>query len=160
MSQTFLEKVRGVVPKKSVLGYLNNYCLIMNLKGPNFIEPSFANIDSGEKVEGILHEISDAEFDKIVASEGPEYEIVELPVTIGKTEIKAKTLIWPTDSNVELRTSKRYLKLLLEAAQENGLSKKYIEKIKRKKTVYYPILSECFAIYAYFWVKTRAKNVN
>lgn len=162
MSQTFLEKVRGVSPKKSVLGYLNNYRLIMNLKGPNFIEPSFANIrfDSGEKVEGILHEISDAEFDKIVASEGVEYEVVELPVTIGKTEITAKTLIWPTDSNVELPTSKRYLKLLLEAARENGLSKNYIEEIKRKKTVYYPILSEYFAIYAYFWVKTRAKNVS
>lgn len=161
MSRTFLEKVRGVKPKKSVLGFLKNHRLIMNLKGPNFIEPSFANIrfETGKTVEGILHEISDTEFNKIVASEGSEYEVVELPVTTIDTEINAKILIWPTGSDIELPTSKRYLRLLLKAARKNGLSKNYIEEINKKKTVYYPILSEYFAIYAYFWVKTRAKKI-
>ncbi len=161
MSRDFLEKVRGVTPKKSVLGYISNYRLIMNLKGPNFIEPSFANIcfDRSNKVEGILHDISDTEFNKIIASEGPEYEVVELPVTTDEFEIKARTLIWPTDSTVELPTSRRYQRLLLKAAKQNGLSDNYIKEIKKKKTVYYPVLSECFGIYAYFWVKTRAKKV-
>ena len=61
MSRSFIENVRGISPKKSVLGCLENYSLIMNLKGPNFVEPSFANIryEKGKIVEGILHEISD-----------------------------------------------------------------------------------------------------
>ena len=162
MSSSFLEKVRGVIPKRSVLGSIENHRLIMNLKGPNFIEPSFANIrfERGKKVEGILHEISDTEFNKIVASEGLEYQVVELPVTTSETVISAKTLIWPTDSDIELPTSRRYLKLLLKAARQNNLSKNYVEEIRKKKTVYYPILSEYFAIYAYLWVKTRAKKVS
>ena len=161
MSRTFLEKVRGVTPKSSVLGSLKDHGLIMNLKGPNFIEPSFANIrfERGKKVEGILHEITDTEFNKIVASEGPEYEVVDLPVTTSKMTINARTLIWPTDSKIELPTSRRYLKLLLKAAIHNNLSENYIEEIRRKKTVYYPILSEYFTIYAYLWVKNRAKKV-
>jgi len=30
--------------------------------------------------------------------------------------------------------------------------------LQRKKTVYYPILSEIFAIRVYLWVKRRAKK--
>ena len=162
MSRTFLERVRGVIPKTSVLGHLKNYQLIMNLQGPNFIEPSFANIRfaTGKKVEGILHEITETELNKIVASEGPEYEVVELPVATSGADINARTLIWPSNSDIELPTSRRYLKLLLKAAKKNNLSTNYIEEIKSKKTVYYPILSEYFAIYAYLWVKGRAKKVN
>ena len=161
MSRSFIENVRGISPKKSVLGCLENYSLIMNLKGPNFVEPSFANIryEKGKIVEGILHEISDLELEKIIASEGIEYQIIEVPVRVENGTHMAKTLIWSTDSNVELPTSRRYLNLLLKAAHENKLSAKYIAEIKKKKSVYYPILSEYFSIYAYFWVKTRAKKI-
>jgi len=161
MSRSFIENVRGISPKKSILGCLENHCLIMNLKGPNFIEPSFANIrfTRGKKVEGILHDISDLELEKIVASEGPEYQVIEVLVTVGYAQYKAKTLMWPTESSLELPTSRRYLKLLIKAARENGLSKSYIKEIEEKKSVYYPILSEYFSIYAYFWVKTRAKKI-
>ena len=31
---------------------------------------------------------------------------------------------------------------------------------EKKKDVYYPFLSEYYRIYAYFWVKSRAKKVN
>ena len=47
-----------------------------------------------------------------------------------------------------------------KAAKENKLSDEYIEEIKMKKTVYYPFLSEYYKIYAYFWVKSRARKVN
>ena len=72
----------------------------------------------------------------------------------------AKTLIWPTDLLEELPTSRRYLNLLLKAAKKNGLSDGYIKEIEKKKAVYYPFLSEYYRIYAYFWVKSRAKKVN
>ena len=70
MSQVYLEKVRYVYPKKSIIGYIKDYALKINLKGPNFVEPGFANISyqKGSKVEGVLHEISDVELKKIIAS--------------------------------------------------------------------------------------------
>ena len=162
MSQEYLEKVRNVYPTKSTIAHLKDYTLKINLKGPNFVEPGFANISYqiGSKVEGILHEISDRELKKIIASEGPEYEVSEITVyTIDKSFL-AKTLIWPTDSLEELPTSRRYLNLLLKAAKKNGLSNGYIKEIEKKKAVYYPFLSEYYRIYAYFWVKSRAKKVN
>jgi hypothetical protein len=162
MSQVYLEKVRYVYPKKSTVGHIKDYALKINLKGPNFVEPGFANIryQKGSKVEGILHEISDIELKKIIASEGPEYEVFEIPVFTNKKRFLAKTLIWPTETLEELPTSRRYLNLLIKAAKENKLSDEYIEEIKMKKTVYYPFLSEYYKIYAYFWVKSRARKVN
>ena len=162
MSQVYLEKVRYVYPKKSTVGHIEDYALKINLKGPNFVEPGFANISyqKGSKVEGILHEISDVELKKIIASEGPEYEVFEIPVFTNKKRFLAKTLIWPTETLEELPTSRRYLNLLIKAAKENKLSDEYIEEIKMKKTVYYPFLSEYYKIYAYFWVKSRARKVN
>ena len=46
----------------------------------------------------------------------------------------------------------------LKAAKKNGLSEGYIKEIEKKKAVYYPFLSEYYRIYAYFWVKSRAKK--
>ena len=161
MSQEYLEKVRNVYPTKSTIAYLKDYTLKINLKGPNFVEPGFANISyqSGSKVEGILHEISDLELKKIIASEGPEYEVSEITVYTDDKSYLAKTLIWPTDLLEELPTSRRYLNLLLKAAKKNGLSDGYIKEIEKKKAVYYPFLSEYYRIYAYFWVKSRARKV-
>ena len=161
MSREFLEKVRGVFPSTSIIGSLKDYQLLMNLKGPNFIEPSFANISfkKGEKVEGMLHKISDTELNQIIASEGPEYRVVEVSIVTKARSVVAKTLMWPTNETEELPTSRRYLELLLKAAKKNGLSQEYIQKIQKKRTVYYPLLSECLGIYAYIWVRSRARKV-
>ena len=55
MSRRYLEKVRNISPKSSRNGYMVNYKLVMNLKGPNFIEPAFANIcfERDAKVVGV-----------------------------------------------------------------------------------------------------------
>ena len=142
------------IQKKSTVGHIEDYALKINLKGPNFVEPGFANISykKGSKVEGILHEISDVELKKIIASEGPEYEVFEIPVFTNKKRFLAKTLIWPTETLEELPTSRRYLNLLIKAAKENKLSDEYIEEIKMKKTVYYHFLSEYYKIYEYYLV--------
>jgi len=66
MSRHYLENIRGVFPIRSRLTKLHDYKLVMNLKGPNFIEPSCANISYqiGSQVEGIVHEVSQNELDK------------------------------------------------------------------------------------------------
>ena len=159
MSKRYLENVRNIKPSSSQTACILNYKLVMNLKGPNFIEPGFANIChyEGEKVEGVVHEVTQSDLDRIVASEGETYELVEAPITLGNETVLVQTLRCKENIPEDLPASRRYMKILIAAAVENNLSSSYIELLKDKKSVYYPILSEIFAIRIYFWVKSRAK---
>jgi len=159
MSKRYLEKVRNISPESSYTGYMLNYKMVMNLKGPNFIEPAFANIcfEKDAKVEGVVHELAETDLNRIVASEGETYELVEAPVTVRNENVLAKTLRCKESTSEELPASKRYMKILIAAAKENNLSSDYVEFLESKKSVYYPVLSEIFAIRVYFWVKIRAR---
>ena len=159
MSRRYLEKVRNISPKSSRNGYMVNYKLVMNLKGPNFIEPAFANIcfERDAKVEGVVHELAETDFDRIIASEGETYELVEAPVIVKNKTFLAKTLRSKESTPEELPASRRYMRILIAAAIKNKLSSDYINFLKTKKSVYYPVLSEIFAIRVYFWVKIRAR---
>ena len=159
MSRRYLEKVRNINPKSSHNGYMANYKLVMNLKGPNFIEPAFANIcfEKDAKVEGVVHELAETDLDRIVASEGETYELVEAPVTVRGKIVLAKTLRSKESTPEELPASRRYMEILIAAAINNKLSSEYVKFLKSKKSVYYPVLSEIFAIRVYLWVKVRAR---
>jgi hypothetical protein len=159
MSKRYLEKVRNITPASSHNGYMLNYKMVMNLKGPNFIEPAFANIcfERDAKVEGVVHELAETDLDRIVASEGETYELVKVPVTFRSKTVLAKTLRCKDSTTEEFPVSRRYKKILIAAAIENNLSSDYVEFLKSKKSVYYPVLSEIFAIRVYFWVKVRAR---
>ena len=159
MSKRYLEKVRNITPASSHNGYMLDYKMVMNLKGPNFIEPAFANVrfEKGAKVEGVIHEVTETDLDRIVASEGETYELVKAPVTFRNKTVLAKTLRCKDSTTEEFPVSRRYMKILIAAATENNLSSDYVEFLKSKKSVYYPVLSEIFAIRVYFWVKVRAR---
>ena len=159
MSKRYLEKVRNISPASSHNGYMLNYKMVMNLKGPNFVEPAFANIcfEKDAKVEGVVHELAEIDLERIVASEGETYELVEAPVTFKNQTIFAKTLRCKESTSEERPASRRYMKILIAAAIGNKLSSDYVKFLKNKKTVYYPVLSEIFAIRVYFWVKIRAR---
>ena len=136
-----------------------NYKLVMNLKGPNFIEPAFANIcfEKNAKVEGVVHELAETDFDRIVASEGETYELFDAPVMVKNKTVLAKTLRSKESTPEELPASRRYMKILMAAAIENKLSSDYVKFLESKKSVYYPLLSEISAIRVYLWVKIRAR---
>ena len=159
MSRRYLEKVRNISPKSSHNGYMVNYKLVMNLKGPNFIEPAFANIcfEKGARVEGVVHELEETDLNRIVASEGETYELIETPVTVRNKTVLAKTLRSKESTPEELPASRRYMKILIAAAIRNKLSSDYVKFLKTKKSVYYPVLSEIFALRVYLWVKIRAR---
>lgn len=159
MSKRYLENIRNISPASSRSGYMLNFKMVMNLKGPNFIEPAFANIcfEKDAKVEGVVHEITENQLDRIVVSEGETYELIEAPVTIGNKTVSAQTLRCKESSQGDLPASRRYMKILIAAAIENNLSSSYIEFLRNKKSVYYPVLSEIFAIRVFFWVKIRAR---
>ena len=159
MSRRYLKKVRNITPASSHNGYMLNYKMVMNLKGPNFIEPAFANVcfEKGAKVEGVIHEVTETDLNRIVISEGETYKLVRVPVTFRNKTVLAKTLMCKDSTTEEFPVSRRYMKILIAAAIENNLSSDYVQFLKSKKSVYYPVLSEIFAIRVYFWVKFRAR---
>ena len=157
MSTQYLIKRRKTIPLESQPGLLKDYELIMNMGGPNFLEPSFANIRpyKGSTVEGVVHKIDEQDLQKIVNTEGEDYQLVKLSVCIqGKRKI-AYTLIYITEETKDIPPSKRYLKILIRAARENNLSTTYIKNLEKRPNVYYPFLSEIFSLRVYLWVWLR-----
>ena len=157
MSTRYLIKRRKIVPVSSSAGLLKDYQLIMNMGGPNFVEPSFANIREleGSNVEGVVHEIDKKDLQKIVNTEGEDYELVKLSIDVCGKKKTAYTLIYKTYEIRDIPPSKRYLKILISAAKENNLSTNYIKSLERRPNVYYPILSEIFSLRVYLWVWLR-----
>ena len=82
MSTQYLIKRRKIIPLESQAALLKDYELIMNMGGPNFLEPSFANIRSskGSTVEGVIHKINELDLQKIINTEGEDYQLVKLSV--------------------------------------------------------------------------------
>jgi hypothetical protein len=160
MSASYLKKFRNVEATWSSVAKLIDYQFVMNMPGPNFIEPGFGNIvrKKDSYVEGMLHEISDDDFKRIVASEGEDYLIEDVSIETDSGPQLSKTLIYKSDIK-ELRTSRRYLRLIVTAAKENNLSVAYIDELLQKKSVYYPVFSEFYSIVVYFWVKSRARKI-
>jgi len=160
MSASYLRRFRNVEASWSRLGKLKDYKFVMNMPGPNFVEPGFGNItkEKGSSVEGMLHEISEEDFKRIVASEGEDYTVKEIMVETDSSQELSKTLIYNSELS-ELKTSRRYLKLIVQAAKENNLSANYVNELINKDSVYYPIISEFYSIMVYFWVKSRARKV-
>ena len=157
MSTQYLIKRRKIIPVSSNVGVLKNYQLIMNMSGPSFLEPSFANIRNcrGFNVEGVVHEIGKEDLQKIVNTEGEDYELVKLWIYVSGKKKTAYTLIYKTNETKDIPPSKRYLKILIKAAKENNLSSTYIANLEGRPSVYYPLLSEIFSIRVYLWVWFR-----
>ena len=157
MSTQYLIKRRKIIPLESQVACLKDYELIMNMGGPNFLEPSFANIrpSKGSTVEGVIHKINDEDLQKIVNTEGEDYQLVKLSVYKNGKRKVAYTLIYMTEETKDIPPSKRYLKILIKAAKENNLSQKYIASLESRTSIYYPILSEIFSLRVYLWVWLR-----
>ena len=159
MSLEYIQNRRGVYPTKSLPGHLEGYRLIMNMEGPIFIEPSFANItpDSNGIVEGVVHLILETELTKIINTEGEDYEVTDIRVKTTEGNKSAKTLIYKAISDVDIPPSRRYMKILIKAARDSRLSSEYIHKLESRPSVYYPILSEIYAVRVFYWVWSRSR---
>ena len=81
---------------------------------------------------------------KIVNTEGEDYELIKLSIYVSRKKIPAYTLIYKTNETKDIPPSKRYLKILIRAAKENNLSSTYIKALEGRPSVYYPLLSEIF----------------
>ena len=107
------------------------------------------------QVEGVLHKISETDLQKIVNTEGENYQLTNLLVRTGKSRRKACTLIYITEEPKDIPPSRRYMKILVNAAKKSNLSYGYIRNLEKRPFVYYPILSEIMSLRVYLWVWLR-----
>ncbi len=162
MSLEYLQRRRGVYPKESYPGVLKGFRLIMNMEGPVFVEPSFANItkDQNGTVEGVVHLITSDELQKIINTEGENYQLTKLSVKTYDKTVSAQSLIYNASSTLDTPPSRRYMRILIKAAKSSGLSKRYISELEERPYVYYPFLSEIYAIRVFYWVWSRSRKKN
>lgn len=120
--------MRRVQPLRREAAALADYRLTFGERGLPLLEPAFASIEAapGEVVHGVLMELTGADFDRIDATEGRGYALVEVRVR-GAVSGAIEALAFQTRAPVRgRRPSGRYLDLLCEGAREHGLPPAYI----------------------------------
>jgi Gamma-glutamyl cyclotransferase, AIG2-like len=154
MSEKYLANIRNIHALSTTHATLSGYKFTFNLKGRNFLEPGFANISasSSDAVEGVVHLVVKSDLEKILNSEPSDYKIVEVDVMVNGKNISAKTLMYIGESSNTYKPSRRYLRLLTQAAEDYGFSLEYVTKLKATKCVYFPLLSEAYGAVIYFYL--------
>jgi hypothetical protein len=160
MSSRYLTNIRNIQVLSTTRAILYGYTLTFNLKGRNFLEPGFSNISPSENehVEGVVHQISKQDLNKILKSEPTQYKMTDVEVMVDGEKVTAKTFVHIAEPNVSYRPSKRYLNLLTDAAKEHGLSESYIGKLNTTKYVYFPGLSESYGAVIYYYLIKRSSG--
>jgi hypothetical protein len=85
-------------------------------------------------VEGVVFELTSADWDSLDRCEGvPDSYIRKLVVISinGGKEIEAETYIANPMEGYPFKPAKLYMDLIIRGAEENGLSKDYIERLKK-----------------------------
>ena len=131
------EGTRAMKPRASTPCVLPGYQLAFNVPGLPYVEPSFASVrvapaDAVERFErechGVAHEITEAEWARLVATEG-SYDVVDVDcVWYDGAVLKCRTLTHRTMKNFgERAPSARYANLLRNGSRFHGLDAEWIE---------------------------------
>lgn len=125
---------------------LDDHRLAFTQPGLLGIEPSFANIERapGEQVHGVVWELSEPEFERLLTTESPNYEPYDVEVRGRRVgTVKARALR-SRKVQVERPPSRRYQRLLVRGAREHDLPASYVTKLETMPVSYTPIVSEAF----------------
>lgn len=132
-SKTFQRGYRRLSPTSAERAVLRGYRLEFSEPGIPFFDPSFANIakDDNALVEGVLYRITPEELDHLDISEGNRaYNIIKVPVEGAESGTVIAHAFQSRQHAHGLLPSKRYLDILIEGAEEHGLSATYITMLK------------------------------
>lgn len=160
MNARYLTRVRGVTRVSSEAGVLQDYAVSFDLDGISGIEPAFANLapGPGSIAYGVVHRLSADEFDKIIGSEGSNYDVQEVKVQLHSgSAVIAKTLISTPSLAAPKLPSRRYLGYLHEAAIDYEFPDQVIESYNPDNGAYIPVLSEVTGagIHTMVWLAAR-----
>jgi len=137
-SKVFVHGFRALKPSSAERAVLKGYRLAFSEPGVPFFEPAYANIekDAGASCEGVLYRITAEEMDRLDLSEGGRaYNIVHVPVEgVDSGPVMAQTFQSKAHAH-GLLPSKRYLDILIDGAQEHGLSEMWITMLQNQEHV-------------------------
>jgi AIG2-like family len=162
MSTRYLGNVRGVWPSHGVAAELAGYEVVFLGPGLNGLEPAFAYLRAheGAVAHGVLHRLTQADLDRIKASEGASYEWASLPVKLADgSKLAAHTLV-RTSPGMAGTPSRRYLSIMREGASEHGLPKPYLDKLRAQPSLHVPVVSEVVGSALMMTVMQRAGTCN
>lgn len=132
-SKTFQRSYRRLHPTSAEAATLRGYRLSFSEPGIPFFEPSFANIekDPAAVCEGVLYRITEKELDDLDISEGGRaYNIISVTVD---SSVHGSVEAYAFQSKQYahgLKPSKRYVDILIEGAEEHGLSEAWITMLR------------------------------
>lgn len=119
------------------IGILKNYqlCFPIISKKRNNAGVASIRIKDSSKVEGILYQISDDEIKIMDGFEGKNYYRTKLDVLFKDELVTAYTYIAIDNESPHKIPSQEYMDVILSGAYENGLSKEYIDSLKKFETI-------------------------
>jgi hypothetical protein len=137
-SKVFVHGFRKIKPQSAERAILKGYRLAFSEPGIPFFEPAYANIEKDEtaQCEGVLYRITPQEMDWLDISEGGRaYNIIHVPVTgVASGTVTAQTFTSKAVAH-GLLPSKRYVDILVDGAEEHGLSDIWITMLKEQSHV-------------------------
>ncbi len=110
------------------------------------VEPSFANIEPapGHTVHGVLWQIPDDDFARLLTTESPNYQATAVSVSGTRSGTVPAMTLRSRRRQLEKAPSRRYLGLLVAGAREHGLPPSYVAELESRPTAYVPVISELF----------------
>ena len=137
-SKIFRYGFRQLRPTSAERAVLKGYSLTFTEPGIPFFEPAFANVevDSTAACEGVLYRITEKEMDDLDISEGGRaYNIISVEVD-GAESGSTSALTFQSRAVAHgLPPSKRYIDILIDGAEEHGLSEEWVTMLKNTEHV-------------------------
>lgn len=129
MNERLFRERRHMTPIETKVARLDHYRLCFTVAGghrPGASAPANLRPARGEAVYGVLYLLPLRKFARLDASEGRQYEYLEVDVIDASgAEVRARSYIGPADAP-EGRPSRAYMEIVRTAARERGLPVEYI----------------------------------
>jgi hypothetical protein len=137
-SKVFVQGFRKIRPQSAERAVLKGYRLAFSEPGIPFFEPAYANVekDDAAECEGVLYKITEEEMDWLDISEGGRaYSIIHVPVEGAVSGMVTAQTFTSRAIAHGLLPSKRYMDILIDGAEEHGLSEIWITMLKNQRHV-------------------------
>ncbi len=121
---------------------LPDHRLVFDNPALPLLEPAFASVaPADDEVWGVAYEMRPEHLARLGGFEGNAYRDVEVEVEIDGAPVLARTYV-TRGPGVTRRPSRRYLRVLIEAASVRGLPADWVARLERTPALYIPVVHE------------------
>lgn len=143
MSSPVLSKRRGMTLLRAERALVQGWARAFVERGVPILEPVFAGLVEapGEECWGVAYELSAADAQRLDSFEGSGYSRVYVDAESASFGTVRAFAYASTSPVFGRKPSRRYLRLLLDGAEEHGLPAHVIESLMEEPSVHIPLLS-------------------